>query len=171
MNDADHPKSSRGAGFQRTQPTQGLGFQPSLKGRALRLLSQREHSRQELERKLRVFEEVPGELAQALDDLQAKDFINEQRVLESVVNRRASKLGTSRLKQELQAKGLDAHAVSEALQGLRETELDRAREVWRKKFGEPAADANARAKQMRFLLTRGFAAEAVRRVVSGADDD
>jgi len=171
MNDADHDKPRQGLGFQGTKPAQGLGVQPSLKGRALRLLSQREHSRQELEHKLRAFEEVPGELAQALDDLQAKDFINEQRVLESVVNRRASKLGTSRLKQELQAKGLDAHAVSEALQGLRDTELERAREVWRKKFGEPAADASARAKQMRFLLTRGFAAEAVRRVVSGADDD
>ena len=160
MQDEDRPK-----------PAKGLGFQPSLKGRALRLLSQREHSRQELERKLRPFEEVPGELAQALDFLQAKDFINEQRVLESVVNRRASKLGASRVKQELQAKGLDPQAVSEALQGLRETEVDRAREVWRKKFGQPALDANARAKQMRFLLTRGFAAEAVRRVVSGADDD
>jgi regulatory protein len=160
MTDKAHPK-----------PAQGLGFQPTLKGRALRLLSQREHSRQELQRKLKPFEEVPGELAQALDELQAKDFINEQRVLESVVNRRASKLGASRVKQELQAKGLAPEAVSEALQGLRDTEVDRAREVWRKKFGEPALDANARAKQMRFLLTRGFAAEAVRRVVSGADDD
>ncbi len=160
MQDEDRPK-----------PGKGLGFQPSLKGRALRLLSQREHSRQELERKLRPFEEVPGELSQALDFLQAKDFINEQRVLESVVNRRASKLGASRVKQELQAKGLDPQAVSDALQGLRETELDRAREVWRKKFGQPAIDANERARQMRFLLTRGFAAEAVRSVVSGADDD
>ena len=160
MQDEDRPK-----------PAKGLGFQPSLKGRALRLLSQREHSRQELERKLRPFEEVPGELAQALDFLQTKDFINEQRVLESVVNRRASKLGASRVKQELQAKGLDPQAVSDALQGLRETELDRAREVWRKKFDQPALDANERARQMRFLLTRGFAAEAVRRVVSGADDD
>jgi regulatory protein len=160
MQDEDRPK-----------PPRGLGFQPSLKGRALRLLSQREHSRQELERKLRAFEEVPGELAQALDFLQAKDFINEQRVLESVVHRRASKMGASRVKQELQAKGLAPEAVSEALQGLRETEVDRAREVWRKKFGQPALDANERAKQMRFLLTRGFAAEAVRRVVSGAEDD
>ena len=92
-------------------------------------------------------------------------------MLESVVNRRASKLGASRVKQELQAKGLDPQAVSEALQGLRDTEVDRAREVWRKKFGQPALDANERAKQMRFLLTRGFAAEAVRRVVSGADED
>ena len=164
-------KPGRGSDFQRDPPRQGSGFQPTLKGRALRLLSQREHSRQELERKLRPFEEVPGELAQALDELQAKDFINEQRVLDSVVNRRASKLGASRVKQELQAKGLTPEAVSEALQGLRETEVERAREVWRKKFGELALDANARAKQVRFLLTRGFASEAVRRVVSGADDD
>ena len=88
------------------KPRRGLGFQPSLKGRALRLLSQREHSRLELERKLRPFEEVPGELAAALDFLQAKDFINENRVVESVVNRRASKLGASRIKQELTARGL-----------------------------------------------------------------
>ena len=152
------------------KPPRGSGFQPSLKGRALRLLSQREHSRQELERKLRPFETEPGELAQTLDFLQAKDFINEQRVVESVVNRRASKLGASRVRQELQAKGIAPDAVSEALQGLRETELVRAREVWRRKFGEPPADASERAKQIRFLVSRGFAPEAVRRVVSGADD-
>lgn len=151
------------------KPRQGLGFQPTLKGRALRLLSQREYSRQELERKLRPFEEVPGELAQALDFLQAKGFINEQRVLESVVHRRASKLGTARVQQELQAKGLDAQAVAQALDGLRETEVERARAVWLKKFGQPAANANERAKQMRFLLSRGFAAEAVRRVVNDSE--
>jgi len=53
---------------------------------------------------------------------------------------------------------------------MRATELERAREVWRKKFGHTATDANERAKQMRFLLTRGFASEAVRRVVQGEDD-
>jgi regulatory protein len=91
MNHARHsPKPVENLGLEATQPGKRMGFQPSLKGRALRLLSQREHSRQELERKLRPFEEVPGELAQALDELQAKDFINEQRVIESVVNRRAS---------------------------------------------------------------------------------
>ncbi len=148
----------------------GLGFQPSLKGRALRLLSQREHSRQELERKLRAFEEVPGELDAALDFLQAKDFINDQRVVESVVNRRASKLGAARIKQELQSKGIEGQAIQEAMQGMRASELERAREVWRKKFGQPATDASERAKQMRFLLTRGFATEAVRSVVQGEDN-
>ena len=140
---------------------------PSLKGRALRLLSMREHSRSELERKLSPFEEEPGTLALALDDLQAKGFISEQRVIESVINRRAAKLGTARIKHELQGKGLNPEAVSAALAGLKATELARAREVWRRKFGEAPADASAAAKQMRFLAARGFGGEVIRRVVSG----
>jgi len=149
-----------------------MGFEtPSLKGRALRLLSSREYSRLELERKLAPFEEEPGSLAVALDDLQAKGFISEQRVLESVVNRRANKLGVARIKQELQTKGLDPQAVAEAVNGLRATELERAREVWRKKFGQPPDDAAQRVKQMRFLAGRGFGGDTISRVVSGGDDD
>ena len=144
---------------------------PSLKSRALRLLSVREHSRSELERKLKGFEEEPGTLVRALDELQAKGFIDEQRVIESVVHRRAAKLGAARIKQELQGKGLDPEAVSEALAGLQATERERALEVWRKKFGEPPTDAQAAARQMRFLASRGFGAETIRRVVAGAQDE
>ena len=147
------------------------GFQPSLKGRALRLLSQREHSRAELERKLAPHEEVPGDLAKALDELQARDLINDGRAIESVVHRRAGKWGAARVKQELTAKGLTGEAVAQALAGLKDTELRRAQEVWRKKFGSPAPDPQTRAKHMRFLLTRGFSAEVVRQVVSGAGED
>ncbi len=148
-----------------------MGFQTlSLKGRALRLLAGREHSRAELERKLAPHETEPGELARALDDLQAKGFISEQRVVESVVHRRAARLGTGRVKQELQAKGVSPEAMAEALDALRRTEVERAREVWRRKFGEPAPDAAGRARQMRFLASRGFGTEAIRRVVSGGDD-
>ncbi len=149
-----------------------MGFQKlSLKGRALKLLAAREHSRSELEKKLASHEEAPGELAQALDELQAKGFISEQRVVESVLNRRAARLGTGRVRQELQAKGISADAMAEAVETLRLTEVERAREVWRKKFGDPAADPAGRAKQMRFLAARGFGADAIRRVVSGADED
>ena len=143
---------------------------PSLKARALRLLAQREHTRHELERKLLPHEQTPGELAQALDVLQAKGFINEQRVVESVLHRRATKLGASRVRQELQAKGVDPQAIADAMADLRGTELTRAREVWRKKFDAPAADAAARAKQIRFLVARGFSADVVRRIVAGSDD-
>ncbi|MCJ0765791.1 recombination regulator RecX [Variovorax terrae] len=149
-----------------------LAGQPSLKGRALRLLSAREYSRAELERKLASFEEEPGQLARALDELQAKGFIDEQRVVESVIHRRAARVGTARIRQELQNKGLDPEAVLDAVAGLQATELARAREVWRKKFGEPPADAAERGRQMRFLASRGFGAEVVRRVVSaGADGE
>ena len=149
-----------------------MGFeQISLKGRALRLLAGREHSRAELEKKLKAHEAEPGELQRALDELQAKGFIDEQRVVDSVLHRRATRLGAGRVKQELQAKGISAEAVAEAVEGLRGTELERAREVWRKKFGELATDPAGRAKQMRFLASRGFGAEAIRRVVQGGEDD
>ncbi len=149
------------------------GFKLSLKGRALRLLSQREHSRAELVRKLSPHEEAPGELAQALDDLQAKGFIDETRVLESVLNHRASKLGNGRIKQELQAKGLAPAAVSQAMLDLKDSEFARAQNIWQKKFGSPAVDANERANHYRFLLSRGFSSEVVRKVVklSGASEE
>jgi regulatory protein len=145
--------------------------QPSLKGRALRLLSGREHSRAELERKLAAHEEEPGQLARVLDDLQAKDFINEQRVVDSVVHRRSAKLGAMRIRQELQAKGLDADKVRQALAQLKGSELARAREVWRRKFDAPPVDATERGRQARFLAARGFDGDVIRRVLSGTERD
>ena len=147
------------------------GFTISLKGRALRLLSGREYSRAELVKKLTPFETSEGELAKALDELQAKDFINEQRVIDSVLHRRSSKLGAARIKQELQSKGLDAGAVLDAVDLLKSTEVERAREVWRKKFGSAPENAAERGKQMRFLMSRGFGSEAIRKVISGVDDE
>lgn len=145
---------------------------PSLKSRALRLLARREHSRAELERKLAAYEEVPGTLARALDALQAKDFINDQRVVESVVHRRAPRLGAGRVRQELERKGLDREAVASAVAALTVTELARARSVWQKKFGGAApVDATERARQMRFLASRGFSGEVVRRALDVPDDN
>ncbi len=143
----------------------------SLKGRALRLLAAREHSRGELERKLAAYEQTPGQLAGVLAELQAKDFISEARVADSVVNRRAAKFGAARLKHELQGKGLSADVVAEAVRGLKATELSRAAALWRKKYGEPAPDAAGRLKQMRFLAARGFSGDVIRRVVAGAGDE
>lgn len=144
---------------------------PSLKGRALRLLSGREYSRSELERKLASFEEEPGTLRSALDDLQAKGFISEARVIESVIHRRSGKLGLMRIRQELQGKGLDPEAVANALSHLKPSERERAQEVWRKKFGAAPSDAQDAAKQMRFLASRGFGGDVIRQVVKGASDD
>ena len=153
------------------KPAARVGSGLSLKGRALRLLAAREHSRAELERKLKAHEETPGQLAQVLDDLQAKDFISEARVAESVIHRRAERFGVSRIKYELLNKGLGAEAVAEAVNKLKGSELERARQIWRKKFDEPAPDAAGRAKQMRFLAARGFGGDVIRRVVGQVEDD
>jgi len=142
----------------------------SLTGRALRLLSGREHSRAELQRKLAPHEETPGELAAVLDKLAAKDLQSDQRAVDSLVHRRSAKLGTQRLRQEMQSKGMDPQAVAQAVDVLRTSEQARAHEVWRKKFGSPASTPAERAKQVRFLAGRGFSGEAIARVVSGAFD-
>ncbi|MGJ7494956.1 recombination regulator RecX [Variovorax sp. RT4R15] len=144
---------------------------PSLKGRALRLLSQREHSRVELERKLARHEEEPGSLARALDELVAKDFISEARVVQSVLHQRAPRMGAARVKQELAHKGIAPEAIAEAIAGLRDTELLRAREVWRRRFDAPPGDATERARQVRFLLARGFSGAVVAKVLRGNSDD
>ena len=144
--------------------------QLSLKGRALKLLAAREHSRRELERKLAQHEAEPGQLKAALDELQARGFIDEQRVVDSLLHRRASRLGTGRIRQELQAKGLDAERVALAVASLKASEVERAREVWRKKFGVLPQDAAQRAKQARFLAGRGFGGEVIRSVLRMEED-
>jgi len=145
----------------------------SLKARALRLLAQREHSRSELVAKLSRHVQEGDDLGALLDALQAKGFIDEARVAESVLHRRAPLLGTQHVLQELRRKGLGDDLVQRAAAQLTGSELERARAVWTRRFGSaPAADTpQERARQMRFLASRGFAADVVRRVVRGGRSD
>jgi regulatory protein len=149
----------------------------SVKGRALRYLAQREHSRQELERKLAPhvtdLPDAPAQaqIAAALDELTAHGLLSEQRVADSVLSSQGQRFGSRRLKQTLQSKGLPAEIVAQTLQQARGTELERAREVWRRRFGTPAADAAQRVRQMRFLAGRGFDSDVIRRVVKATEDD
>jgi len=155
-----------------------MGFAAlSVKGRALRYLAQREHSRVELERKLaRYVEDQPEATARqqitaALDELAAKGLLSDQRAADAVLCGQGARFGSRRLKQTLQTKGLEPALVAGVLQQARATELERAREVWRRRFGAPAEDAAGRAKQMRFLAGRGFDGDVIRRVVQASDDD
>ena len=146
----------------------------SLKGRALRYLAAREHSRAELATKLSRHvgpEDDPDAVARVLDELAAKGFIDEARVAESLLHRRAGRLGQARVLQELRAKGLPDEIMTDAADQLRTTELARAREVWRKKFGQVPVDAADKARQMRFLAGRGFGGETARRVLAGGYDE
>jgi regulatory protein len=150
----------------------------SLRGRGVQLLSQREHSRQELRRKLlqhlRTDDSPPPDDAdQQVDDvlawLQDKGYFSEERFIESRVHVRASRYGNLRIRQELAQHGVTLDA--DQAQRLKETELARAHEVWVRKFGAAATDPAGRAKQQRFLASLGFSAEVIRRVVKGDVDE
>ena len=145
----------------------------SLKGRALRYLSQREHSRFELRRKLFKYAEEGDDVDALLDFLEKNNWLSQERFAESLVNRKASRYGDSRVMAELKSHGLTGEALVEIKANLSDSETARAVEVWQRKFGTVAVDAAARAKQMRFLLQRGFSQRAARVAMQGspADDE
>lgn len=141
---------------------------PSLKARALRYLAAREHSRQELGRKLARHAEEADDIPAVLDWLEASKFQSETRFAESLVNRRAGRYGSSRILSELQSHGLDEATVSGLKRTLTLDEDQRAWEVWIKKFGQKAALLAEAAKQMRFLQQRGFSSSAISSVMKRA---
>ena len=77
----------------------------SLKGRALRYLSQREHSRFELRRKLSKYAEEGDDVDALLDFLEKNNWLSQERFAESLVNRKASRYGDSRVMAELKNHG------------------------------------------------------------------
>lgn len=105
---------------------------------------------------------------QLLDWLAANNYLSETRFVESRVNARSRKQGALRIKLELSRHGLTLEPEQAA--ALRETEFARAQALWQRKFGALAADARERAKQARFLASRGFASDVVRRVVGGEEE-
>lgn len=144
----------------------------SLHARALQWLANREHSRQELRAKLLRAaddEQAATEIEALLDQLSAQGHLSEARFVESRVHARSARFGNRRIELELRRHGVAPDP--ELQEQLRATELVRAREVWRKKFGHRAADAAGRARQARFLAARGFGAEVVHQIVSGDHDN
>ena len=153
----------------------------SLKVRALQWLAQREHSRQELRDKLlRLLQRsLTAEPANAAETASAGDpaaeveavlawlaqhgHLSDARFAESRVHARQSRFGNRRIQQELQQHGLALDA--DARQALAQSELARANDVWRRKYGVAATDAAGRVRQMRFLAGRGFSMDVVHRVV------
>ncbi|WP_085314445.1 recombination regulator RecX [Derxia lacustris] len=148
----------------------GRAGAPSLKARALRALSMREHSRAELARKLAPHAESEEQLTALLDALEAERWLSNDRFAQSLVHRRAERFGSARIKAELKSHGLAAEVVEQVIQACEDTEFARAREVWLRRFGLPATDAKERAKQARFLAGRGFSSVVIHRLVSGLDE-
>lgn len=143
----------------------------SLKGRALRYLSMREHSRLELGRKLSRYAEEGDDIEALLDFLEKNNWLSQERFSESLVHRRSARFGNSRIMAELQSHGLDGEALKEVKSGLAETEMARARELWQRRFGTVATDPAERNKQMRFLMQRGFSQRAVFTALKGEPEE
>jgi regulatory protein len=142
----------------------------TLRERALRLLARREHARQELSRKLAPHAESPEQLEALLDNLAERRLLSDERYVEMRLNARRARYGDARLAHELRTQGIRGELVSSALADGAD-ELDRARQVWKRKFDSAAADAAERARQMRFLMNRGFSGETIRRVLRGDFED
>lgn len=173
----------------------------SLKARAIGLLAQREHSLAELRRKLlrlgrdrlRGARQVEGdqaglapvdagavdpevdaadlhaEVEALLQWLQDKGYLSEARFVESRIHARRQRYGNLRIQQELAQHGVQLAPAQREL--LQDSELERARQIWLRKFGgEVPQDAATRGKQMRFLAGRGFTADVIRRVLRAEDD-
>lgn len=140
--------------------------------RALRMLARREHSRRELEQKLSAGGESceTEALASVLDKLERKGFLSEQRVVEQVARIRRSRFGSHRIVYELKAKGIDSHLIDGILPTLKQTELEAAINIWRKKFEHPPASKEERGKQVRFMMNRGFSMETIQQVLAQADE-
>ncbi|MBS1209835.1 MAG: regulatory protein [Proteobacteria bacterium] len=139
---------------------------PALKATALRLLAMREHSREELRRKLEAKAEEGDDVEAVLDRMAETGLQSDQRFAESFVRSKGARMGVERLRRELLDRGVSSEVVATALgEGLEDDELSRARAIWLKKFGVVPQDRGDWARQARFLQSRGFAADVIRKLL------
>lgn len=140
-----------------------------LRERALRLLARREHSRAELVRKLALAGFSTDDISPVLDEFEEKNWLSDRRFAESYVADHRARAGSIKLAYDLRKLGVGDGIVELVLGDTRDSELDRARAIWQKKFGVRPADASEKAKQIRFMQGRGFAQEIIQEVMRGAE--
>jgi regulatory protein len=142
----------------------------SLRVRALRMLARREYSRLELEKRLSSDDTDEAEVLAVLDDFEQKGWLSERRLIDAVVQTRRKRFGTAKVLQELKGKGVSEDGLEQAREALRKGELETARSVWARKFGNKPSSLSERAKQSRFLAGRGFSQDVIRKVLDLAED-
>ena len=131
-----------------------------LKARALRYLVRREHSRDELARKLAPHAASKEILEGTLNWLESTSKLSNQRFAEIRAHVLARKYGAARIRQDLKSKG-----VSEEIAERTVAELDdvaKAKEILARKYRVPATSREERAKRARFLQGRGFSYDTIR---------
>ncbi len=145
----------------------------SLRGRALQYLARREFSRAELRAKLLPYLNVEDEFAPApsvdldalLDDLTTRGWLSDARATTQLVHAKRGRFGTQRITYELHQRGISDELIEAELPALKESELEAARDVWQRRFGVVPQDAKEKAKQMRFLQSRGFSIDVILKVL------
>lgn len=142
-----------------------------LRERAMRLLARREHSRFELARKLGQAGFAPHDIGALLDEFEEKTWLSDRRFAESWVADHRARSGSVKLAYELRQRGVADDTIQAVLGEDSDSELERAHQVWQKKFGVAPIDTTEKARQMRFLQSRGFMAEIIRRVLNAASAD
>ncbi len=142
----------------------------------MKYLARREYSRAELRSKLLShaqaddeFDAAPVEdLDALLDDLTARGWLSDERAATQLLHAKRSRFGAQRIAHELRQKGFSENLISDALPELKESELETARVVWQKKFGVLPQDAKEKARQARFLQSRGFSMDVVFKILRSA---
>ncbi|MEY3219249.1 MAG: hypothetical protein RIT27_606 [Pseudomonadota bacterium] len=131
---------------------------------ALSLLSRREHSRLEIAQKLQKAGFSNGDIQPILDDLIKRDWLNEDRFVEMLVRSRFNQhYGPAKIRYDLQQKGISSNKIANALEIYQEEWADSAKELRNRRFGEiPPSTPQMRAKQTRFLMSRGFLPDHIR---------
>jgi regulatory protein len=144
----------------------------SLRQRALEYLSKREYAAAELAQKLKGYASDSDDIAALIADFKTRGWLSDARYTEQMVHARQAKFGAARLANELREKGVDDALVAEAVAVLQVNEVERAREVWRKKFKASPTTREDWAKQARFLQSRGFTFDVIKKILNRhAEDD
>ena len=149
-------------------------------------MARRECSRAELARKLSAYlhkldkldklDKVDAEsdtetlIAAVLDRLVDENLLSDARYAEMLGHSRAGRHGSVRLRQDLRHGGVSESDSETALNEARAGDLAQCHALWLRKFGALPADLKERARQMRFLLSRGFPGSVVSQVLAGLDD-
>jgi regulatory protein len=139
-----------------------------LKARALRYLVRREHSRAELARKLAPRAESPEALAALLDHLVSRKQLSDERFAAERARSLSRKYGPAKIREDLKARGIVQDLIEHLSVGA---EAERAKAILTRKYREPAASREERAKRARFLQGRGFSYDAIKKALALSDSD
>ncbi len=141
-----------------------------LRQQAIRLLARREHTHAELRKKL-AGEGTEEEIEAVLADLANTGLLSDARTAASFLRAQGARFGTAKLKYSLRAKGADDETIAAALEGAElPDDIERARAIWLRKFGSVPQNQKEWARQARFLQSRGFSSDVIRRLLKEQDD-